>query len=64
MALVLELVRAQRREQPRLGVRKPGYLIRPESQKAGIKLGRDRLFEELARNATRKLPGATFKLHG
>ena len=48
VALVLELVRAERREQPRLGVRKLYYLIRPELQQAGIKLGRDRLFEELA----------------
>jgi len=47
--LVLELVRAQRREQPRLGGRKLYYLIRPELTKAGVKMGRDRLFAELKR---------------
>ena len=45
--LVLELVRAQRREQPRLGGRKLYHLIGPELKKAGVKLGRDRLFAEL-----------------
>jgi len=45
--LMLELVRAERRFQPRLGVRKIYYLIRPELQAAGVKMGRDRLFEEL-----------------
>jgi putative transposase len=47
LALMLELVRAQRREQPRLGGRKLYYLIKPELKAAGVKLGRDRLFEEL-----------------
>jgi putative transposase len=45
--LVLELVRAQRREQPRLGGRKVYYLIASEMKKAGVKMGRDRVFEEL-----------------
>jgi transposase InsO family protein len=45
--LMLELVRAERRSQPRLGVRKIYYLIRPELEAAGVKMGRDRLFEEL-----------------
>jgi len=45
--LLLELVRAERREQPRLGVRKLYHLIEPELKKAGVKLGRDRVFEEL-----------------
>lgn len=49
VALVLELVRAERREQPRLGARKIYHLIRPELREAGVKLGRDRLFAELAR---------------
>jgi len=44
---VLELVRAQRREQPCLGGRKLYHLIQPELKKAGVKLGRDRLFAEL-----------------
>lgn len=47
--LVLELVQAQRREQPRLGGRKLYYLIRPELRAAGVKLGRDRFFAELGR---------------
>ena len=47
--LMLELVRVQRKEQSRLGVRKLYYLIRGELKAAGVKLGRDRLFEELAK---------------
>ena len=47
--LVLELVRAERRVQPRLGVRKLYYLISPELEQAGVKLGRDRFFAELKR---------------
>jgi len=49
LELVLELVRAERKYQPRLGVRKLYYLIHRELQAAGVKLGRDRLFEELRR---------------
>ena len=49
VGLMLELVRAQRQEQPRLGVRKVYYLIRPELKAAGVKLGRDRVFEELGK---------------
>lgn len=49
VGLMLELVRAQRREQPRLGVRKLYHLIEPELKEAGVKMGRDRLFEELAK---------------
>ena len=45
--LMLELVRAQREHQPRLGVRKLYYLIKVEMEAAGVKMGRDRLFEEL-----------------
>jgi transposase InsO family protein len=45
--LVLELARAQRTYQPRLGVRKLYYLIGAELRAAGVKMGRDRLFEEL-----------------
>ncbi|MBM3846303.1 MAG: IS3 family transposase [Verrucomicrobia bacterium] len=47
LKLVLDLVRAQRREQPRLGGRKLYYLIGPELKKARVKLGRDRFFAEL-----------------
>lgn len=45
--LVLGLVRAERREQPRLGTRKVYHLIKPELEKAGVKIGRDRVFKEL-----------------
>lgn len=45
--LALELVRLWRREHPCLGTRKLYHLIGPELKKAGIKLGRDRLFAEL-----------------
>jgi transposase InsO family protein len=48
--LVLELARAERAYQPRLGVRKLYHLIGVELKAAGVKMGRDRLFEEL-RNA-------------
>jgi transposase InsO family protein len=47
--LVLALVRAERAQQPRLGVRKLYHLIAPELQAAGVKMGRDRLFAELGR---------------
>jgi transposase InsO family protein len=47
VGLVLELVRAERREQPSLGGRKLYHLIGPELKKAGVKMGRDRLFAEL-----------------
>lgn len=49
LALVLELVRAERQQQPRLGVRKLHYLIAPELKAAGVKLGRDRLFRALGK---------------
>jgi len=45
--LVLELARAERAYQPRLGVRKLYHLIGVELKAAGVKMGRDRLFEEL-----------------
>ena len=47
LGLVLALVKAEREQQPRLGVRKLYHLIAPELKAAGIKLGRDRLFKEL-----------------
>jgi putative transposase len=45
--LILELVKVEREQQPRLGVRKLYHLIAPELKAAGVKLGRDRLFKEL-----------------
>jgi len=47
--LALELVRAQRQQQPRLGGRKLYHLIGPELKAAGVKMGRDRLFKELGK---------------
>lgn len=49
MGLALELVRAQRQQQPRLGGRKLYHLIAPELRKAGVKMGRDRFFKELGK---------------
>lgn len=47
--LLLELVRAERKYQPRLGVRKLFYLIKGELKVAGVKMGRDRIYEELGK---------------
>lgn len=49
LGLALELVRAERHFQPRLGVRKLYHLIAPELRAAGVKVGRDRLFAELGK---------------
>jgi putative transposase len=49
LALVFALVKAERAQQPRLGVRKLYHLIAPELKAAGVKLGRDRLFAELGK---------------
>jgi len=45
--LVVELVRAERALQPRLGTRKLHYLLKEPLQQAGVKVGRDRMFEIL-----------------
>jgi putative transposase len=45
--LVAELVRKERQLQPRMGTRKLQVLLQEELTEAGVKLGRDRLFEEL-----------------
>jgi putative transposase len=47
-ALVLELVRVQRRLQPMVGARKLMVLIAPELDKAGVSIGRDRFIALLA----------------
>lgn len=47
--LMLELVRAERKHQPRLGVRKLYHMIKAELEEAGVKMGRDRVFEELGK---------------
>jgi putative transposase len=46
-AHILELVRRERRMQPRLGGRKLRHLLQREWEEAGIEVGRDRFFELL-----------------
>lgn len=45
--LFLDLVRAERKLQPRIGTRKLRNLFQKELSAAGVKLGRDRMFEVL-----------------
>lgn len=45
--LVVELVRQERRVQPRLGTRKLHHLFKEPLKQAGVKVGRDRMFEIL-----------------
>lgn len=45
--LVLELVRTERRVQPRIGTRKLLFMLQPELTKMGITIGRDRFFKLL-----------------
>jgi len=45
--LVAGLVQRERQLQPRLGTRKLYHLLKPELDRAGVRIGRDRLFEEL-----------------
>jgi len=45
--LIKELVRAERAVQPRLGGKKLHRLLKPELEKAGVRIGRDRFFEVL-----------------
>jgi transposase InsO family protein len=46
-ALIVQLVQAERQLQPRLGTRKLHWLLRTTLVAAGVKVGRDRLFEVL-----------------
>jgi len=48
--LVLSLVHDVRRRHPRIGGKKLYFLLKGDLQQAGIKLGRDKFFELLARN--------------
>ena len=48
--LVLDLVRAERRQQPRIGTKKLRLLIGQELEEAGVSLGRDRFFDLLRRH--------------
>ena len=45
--LVVEVVRPERQLQPRLGIRKLYHLLKGILAQAGVKLGRDRMFEIL-----------------
>jgi transposase InsO family protein len=54
--LIVDLVRRERRLQPRMGARKLLRLLRPELQAAGVEIGRDRFFELLAARDLLVLP--------
>ena len=45
--LVVGLVQQERDTQPRLGTRKLYHMLKPKLEKAGVRMGRDRMFEEL-----------------
>jgi transposase InsO family protein len=45
--LVVELVQRERKIQPRIGTRKLQVMLRKDLKEAGVKIGRDRLFEVL-----------------
>ena len=49
-ALIVELVKRERRMQPRLGGRKLLHLLRDDLDEANVSIGRDRFFEVLAEN--------------
>lgn len=46
--MILELVKRERRMQPRLGGRKLLHMLSPDLLEAGVRIGRDRFFELLA----------------
>ena len=46
-ALVVQLVQKERQHHPRMGVRKLRVVLQGELAEAGVKMGRDRFFEEL-----------------
>lgn len=54
--MIVELVKRERRMQPRLGGRKLLHLLRPELTEAGVEVGRDRFFEVLAEAELLVLP--------
>lgn len=45
--LLASLVKRERRCQPRLGTRKLYHMLKPELEGLGVRMGRDRMFEEL-----------------
>jgi transposase InsO family protein len=48
--LVVELVKNERKVQPNIGTRKLYKLLKPEFEKAGVRIGRDRLFDVLRKH--------------
>jgi putative transposase len=55
-ALILQLVKRERRLQPRLGGRKLLYLLSADLEEAGVSIGRDRFFELLAESELLVIP--------
>jgi transposase InsO family protein len=55
-ALIVDLVRRERRAQPRLGGRKLLKLLWPDFEEAGVSVGRDRFFEVLAEHDLLVIP--------
>lgn len=45
--LLVSLVREERKKQTRLGTRKLHHMLKSKLEKAGVRIGRDRMFEEL-----------------
>jgi len=45
--LVARLVKRERSQQPRLGTRKLHHMLKSELEEGGVRIGRDRMFEEL-----------------
>ena len=67
-ALIVELVKQQRRQQPRIGARKLLYLLEAELIAAGVAIGRDRFFEVLGKHdllvkKKRSWPKTTYSRH-
>ncbi|HKQ38252.1 MAG TPA: IS3 family transposase, partial [Verrucomicrobiae bacterium] len=68
--LVAELVRQERQLQPRVGTRKLQVLLQGNLAQAGVKLGRDRMLEELrlrdllVKPRAREYPRTTCSRHG
>ncbi len=57
-AMIVELVKRERRLQPRLGGRKLLHLLRVEFNEVGVQVGRDRFFELLAESDLLVVPKA------
>ncbi len=55
-SMIVELVKRERRMQPRLGGRKLLHLLRPDLEEADVSIGRDRFFEVLAEHDLLVIP--------